>query len=174
MLDKAVAKAQTAPMGLTDILAQENIIQELQATDRWGAIDEMISTLVATGKIKPAERDCVVAVVKKRELSNTTGVGAGVAFPTAAIETIDEPVVAVGRSRKGIDFDSLDKRPVTLVMLVLVPSGQYQKYASIIQGLVKLFYSSPFRQEAEKAADAEAIYNLFREHEKDLVLVEQL
>lgn len=160
-------------MGLTDILAPETIIAELRATDRWGTIDELVGTLVNAGKIKPAERDCVAAVVKKRELANTTGVGAGVAFPTAAVEMIDQPVVAVGRSRRGIHFESLDKRPVTLVMLVLVPAGQYHKFASLIQSLVKLFYSAGFRQLIATAADAGAIYGLFCEHQDQLATAEE-
>jgi len=159
-------------MGLTDILGQEHIIPELRAADRWEAIDELVGILVAAGKIKPDDRDCVAAVVKKREHSTSTGIGAGVAFPTASTNTIDTLAVAVGRSRKGIEFDSLDKQPVTLVMLVLVPAGQYPKYATLAQALVKLFYSFPFRQAVENAADAEAICNLFGEHERNLIPVE--
>jgi len=69
-------------MDLGDILTREQIISELKATNRWEAIDELISNLVDTGKIKPEHRDAVAAVVKKRETSMSTGIGFGIGIPT--------------------------------------------------------------------------------------------
>ena len=60
-------------MDLGDILGPEQIIPDLQATNRWEAIDELINNLVTTNKIKAEHRDAVCAVVKKRESSMSTG-----------------------------------------------------------------------------------------------------
>ena len=68
-------------MDLGDILGKEQIITDLRATDRWQAIDELIDNLVATGKISPQHREAIVAVVKKRESSMSTGIGFGIGIP---------------------------------------------------------------------------------------------
>ena len=62
-------------MDLGDILSKEQIITDLQAGDRWQAIDELIKNLVSTGKIKAEHHDAIAAVVKKRESSMSTGIG---------------------------------------------------------------------------------------------------
>ena len=59
------------------------MIVNLEAGDRWQAIDELIGKLVASGKILPEHRDPITAAVKKRELSMSTGIGFGIAIPHA-------------------------------------------------------------------------------------------
>ena len=65
-------------MYLGDILSKDQIVIDLRASNRWEAIDELISVLVNTGKIKPEHKDAIAAVVKKRETSMSTGLGFGV------------------------------------------------------------------------------------------------
>src|SRR5437762_12331141 len=104
-------------MNLGDILSQAQIVSEMLAANRWEAIDELISNLVQTGKIKPDNRDQIAAVVKKRETSMSTGIGFGIGIPHASTDLIYEVVGAFGRSKKGVNFDALDNQPVKLVML---------------------------------------------------------
>ena len=113
-------------MDLADILGREQIVPELKASNRWEAIDELIGNLVATGKIQPGDRDAVTAAVKKRETSMSTGIGFGIGIPHASTDLIYEVVGALGRSPKGVNFDALDNQPVKLVMLFLVPQGQFR------------------------------------------------
>ena len=105
-------------MNLGDILSPALVISEMQASNRWEAIDELINKLVDTGKIKPESRDQIAAVVKKRETSMSTGIGFGIGIPHASTDLIYEVVGAFGRSAKGINFDALDNQPVKLVMLL--------------------------------------------------------
>ena len=107
-------------MELGDILGPNNILPELQATNRWDAIDELIGNLVRTEKIKPEHREAVTAAVKKRENSMSTGIGFGIGLPHASTDLIHEVVGALGRSKTGVNFDALDNQPVNLVMLFLV------------------------------------------------------
>src|SRR5437899_9196698 len=109
---------------LGDILTGKQIITDLNATNRWEAIDELINNLVATGKIKAENHDAIATVVKKRESSMSTGIGFGIGIPHASTDLIYEVVGSLGRSRKGVNFDALDNQPVNLVMLFLVPQGQ--------------------------------------------------
>lgn len=149
-------------MNLGDILQPNTIISELLAGDRWQVIDELIDCLVAAGKIKPEHRDAVVAVVRKRETSMSTGIGFGIGIPHASTDLIADVVGAFGRSRKGIQFDALDNQPVTLVMLFLVPQGQFQKHLHTLADIAKLLHRKDFRQALEQAPDAAAMYAIVR------------
>jgi fructose-specific phosphotransferase system IIA component len=153
-------------MDLGDILSNAQIITDLQAGDRWQAIDELINNLVATGKIKPEHHDAIAAVVKKRESSMSTGIGFGIGIPHASTDLIQEVVGALGRSRKGVNFDALDNQPVNLVMLFLVPQGQFQKHLHTLANIAKLLHKADFRQALEQAPDADTMLKIIREHGK--------
>lgn len=141
-------------MDLGDILGPNNILPDMQAGDRWQAIDELIANLVATGKIKPEHREAVTAVVKKRENSMSTGIGFGIGIPHASTDLITEVVGALGRSKSGIDFDALDNQTVKIVMLFLVPQGQFQKHLHTLANIAKMLHKADFRTALEQAPDA--------------------
>ena len=151
-------------MDLGDILTKEQIITDLQATDRWLAIDELINNLVSTGKVRAENHDAIAAVVKKRESSMSTGIGFGIGIPHASTDLIQEVVGALGRSRNGVNFDALDNQPVNLVMLFLVPQGQFQKHLHTLANIAKLLHRADFRQALEQAPDAEAMLKIIKEH----------
>ena len=112
----------------------------LRAEDRWQAIDELIDHLVATHKIKAEHRDTIAEAVRKRETSMSTGIGCGIGIPHASTDLVSDVVSVMGRSRTGIQFDALDAQPVKLVVLFLVPQGQFQKHAHILANLAKLIH----------------------------------
>jgi fructose-specific phosphotransferase system IIA component len=153
-------------MDLGDILSKDQILTDLQATNRWEAIDELINNLVATGKIKAEHHDAIAAVVKKRESSMSTGIGFGIGIPHASTDLITEVVGALGRSRKGVNFDALDNQPVNLVMLFLVPQGQFQKHLHTLANIAKLLHKAEFRQALEQAPDADTMLRIIREQGK--------
>src|SRR5260221_10471075 len=150
-------------MDLIDILGKAQIVPDLRATNRWEAIDELIENLVVTGKIKPEDRDAVTAAVKKRETSMSTGIGFGIGIPHASTDLIYEVVGAFGRSKKGVNFDALDNQPVKLVMLFLVPQGQFQKHLHTLSNIAKLLHKTEFRQSLEEAPDAETMYRIIKD-----------
>ena len=154
----------SVPMDLGDILSNDQIVPDLRATNRWEAIDELISKLVSTGKIKPEQHDAIAAVVKKRESSMSTGIGFGIGIPHASTDLIYEVVGAFGRSKKGVNFDALDNQPVNLVMLFLVPQGQFQKHLHTLANIAKLLHKKEFRQALEEAPDAAAMYIIIKEY----------
>ena len=153
-------------MDLGDILGPTNVLPDMQAGDRWQAIDELIANLVATGKIKPEHREAVTAVVKKRENSMSTGIGFGIGIPHASTDLIAEVVGALGRSKRGIDFDALDNQPVKIVMLFLVPQGQFQKHLHTLANIAKMLHKADFRAALEQAPDAEAMLKAIKDFGK--------
>ena len=147
-------------MTLSDIVRADHIEPDLKADDRWAAIDELVDRLISSGAIKDENREAIVEVIKKRENSMSTGIGFGIGIPHAATEDIDEVVGALGRSKKGIDFEALDNQPVNLVVLFLVPQGQFQKHLNTLANIAKLLHNRDFRESLENAPDAAAIQQI--------------
>lgn len=120
-------------------------VVDLQAHDRWQAIEELMSHLVDTHRVQSQHRDSIAESIRKRESSMSTGVGFGVGIPHASTALLSEVVAVVGRSRKGLEFDALDGKPVHLVFLFLVPAGQFEKYAHVLAKVAKLLHRQDFR-----------------------------
>src|SRR5271165_1475174 len=161
------AKCRSFIMNLGDILTgPSNILPEMQAADRWAAIDDLVGNLIATGRIRAESRDAITAVVKKRESSMSTGIGFGIGIPHASTDLIYEVVGSFGRSKTGVDFDALDNQPVNLVMLFLVPQGQFQKHLHTLANIAKLLHKAEFRTALEQAPDAGSMLEIIRQQGK--------
>jgi len=153
-------------MTLSEIVQAEHIVPSLQATNRWEAIDELVDKLVTSGAIAVKDREAIIDAVKKRENSMSTGIGFAIGIPHASTELIDEVVGALGRSEDGIDFEALDNQPVNLVVLFLVPQGQFQKHLHTLANIAKLLHNKEFRQSLEEAGDADAIVQIISQPAK--------
>lgn len=147
---------------LGDILSEGQVIANLRATNRWEAIEELIANLVETGKLKSEYRDGVIAAVRKRESSMSTGIGHGIGIPHASTDLVSTITGAFGRSQTGIDFDALDGQPVKLTTLLLVPQQQFQQHLHTVGGIAKLFSDAKLREALETAADAADILRIIR------------
>ncbi len=147
-------------MTLNEFVKTEHIVSELKATNRWEAIDELVDNLVANGAIAKSDRDAVIDVVRTRENSMSTGIGYGIGIPHASTDLIEKVVGALGRSKNGIDFEALDNQPVTLVVLFLVPRGQFQKHLHTLANIARQLHNSEFRAALENAEDAESIFQI--------------
>ena len=92
----------------------------------------------------------------------STGIGFGVGIPHASTDLIYDVVGAFGRSKSGINFDALDNKPVNLVMLFLVPQGQFQKHLHTLANIAKILHNNDFRQSLEQAVNAEEMEQIIR------------
>ena len=149
-------------MELADFLTKEQVVTDLKASDRWEAIEELIDLLVDKGRIKSEHREAIVSVVKNRETSMSTGIGFGIGIPHASTDLIDDVTGAFGRSKAGVNFDALDNQSVNLVMLFLVPQGQFQKHLHTLAKIAKVLHKKEFRKALEDAGDAAEMYQLIR------------
>ena len=147
---------------LGDLLSEAQIILNMRATNRWDAIDELVTHLVQTGNVRPEDHDAILGAVRKREFSMSTGIGFGIGIPHATTELVYKPVAALGRSKKKINFDSLDGKPVSLVILFLVPQGQFQRHLHTMAGIAKLLQKPDLREALESAPDAATILRIIK------------
>jgi mannitol/fructose-specific phosphotransferase system IIA component (Ntr-type) len=148
-------------MRLQDVLDDEAcIVPQMAAADTAQAIDELVGALVAARRVAAADRDAVVAAVCAREATMSTGIGNGVAIPHAASDRVQRPAGAIGISRTGIDFAALDGQPVHIVVLLVVPEGQFQLHLDTLADIARVLGDVGRRarlRDAGSAADVLAI-----------------
>lgn len=150
-------------MSLASLLSAEQIIPEMKATERWAAIVELIDLLVSLGKMKADCRDSILASLKQREETMSTGIGFGIAIPHCSSDRIDDVVAAFGRSSAGIDFDALDNAPVKFVVLFVVPKNQFQTHLRTLASIAKFLNDRSVRESLASAKSAEEILSIFRD-----------
>jgi mannitol/fructose-specific phosphotransferase system IIA component (Ntr-type) len=150
-------------MSLANLLSADQIVPEMNATERWPAIVELIDLLVNLGKVKPADRDSILASLKQREETMSTGIGFGIAIPHCSSDRLDEVVAAFGRSSGGIEFDALDNAPVKFVVLFIVPKNQFQTHLRTLASIAKFLNDRGVRESLAEANSADEILSIFRD-----------
>ena len=150
-------------MSLATLLSAEQIIPEMKSTERWSAIVELIDLLVGLGKIKSDDRESILASLKQREETMSTGIGFGIAIPHASSDRIEEVVASFGRSSQGIEFDALDNAPVKFVVLFIVPKNQFQTHLRTLASIAKFLNDRSIRESLATAKSAEEILAIFRD-----------
>lgn len=151
-------------MTLGNLLTANQIIPEMKATERWSAIVELVDLLVEQGRIKPADRETVLAALRAREETMSTGIGFGIAIPHASSERVQEVVAAFGRSSSGIEFESLDNAPVRFIVLFVVPKDQFQTHLRTLAAIAKFLNDRTVRERLGTAASADEILEIFGRH----------
>jgi mannitol/fructose-specific phosphotransferase system IIA component (Ntr-type) len=149
-------------MNLGNLLSVDRIVPEMQASERWSAIVELVELLVVRGKIKSDDRELVLAALRQREETMSTGIGFGIAIPHASSDRVGEVVAAFGRSLKGIEFDSLDNAPVKYIVLFVVPKDQFQTHLRTLAAIAKFLNDRSTREKLGTAASAEEIFGIFQ------------
>ncbi len=150
-------------MKLREFIVSEAITPELQASDRDGAIRELVTALAGAGALPADSVDEVVAALIKREQNGSTGFGKGVAVPHVKHAKVKKMAGTIGRSEGGIDFAALDHQPVYSVFLLLSPDNQPQQHLQAMNIVFSNLQKDMFRRFLRGAATREAIAELLDE-----------
>jgi len=150
-------------MKLSEILSLEVIEPDLKATDKDGVLAELVDLLFNAKKIK--DREKILDDVKKREELMSTGIGHGVAIPHAKSKGVKVLIGAFGRSKKGIDFKSLDGELVYLFFMLISPEEVTSPHIKALAKISRLLKHHYVREMLKSADSAERILELIREEE---------
>ena len=148
-------------MNLGNLLTVDQIIPEMKSTERWSAIVELVALLVSLGQIKPEDQEVVLAALRQREETMSTGIGFGIAIPHASSDRVQRVVAAFGRSSTGIEFDSLDNAPVRFIVLFVVPKDHFQTHLRTLAAIAKFLNDRAVRERLGTAGSAEEILEIF-------------
>lgn len=140
---------------LQDLIKLESINIDLQSQDKSEAIEEMIESLLSVCPVH--NRQELLKLMLDREQKGTTGVGFGIAIPHAISDKIKVPVCAIGISKSGIDFESLDSKKVYVIIMILFPRDDKKTHLKIMQHLELVCCKSNFLSSIIEKKDAAAV-----------------
>lgn len=123
-------------MRMSNFMIQAAFLPELRSTTREGAIAELIASLQAAGGFDAADVPDITAAVLRREAMGTTGIGRGIAIPHSRHAAAAKLVGALGLSKGGLWFDSVDEEPVHIVALVVSPQDQPALHLRALEAVV--------------------------------------
>ena len=150
-------------MEVKGYIREELINLDLLSERKEDAIRELARLMESTQGV--IDFDLFLEDVFERERLGTTGIGDGIAIPHARTDAVDQLVIALGRSARGVEFESLDGKKVTLLFLMGTPKGSVSHYLKILAQLTRLLKEGTFRDKLLEARDKEIVVSLFREIE---------
>ncbi|MBW2206422.1 MAG: PTS sugar transporter subunit IIA [Deltaproteobacteria bacterium] len=152
-------------MRLSELLEENNIIPDLKAKDKKGALEELAQAMVSQ---KPyLDKGALVNVLLDRERLGSTGIGDGVAIPHGKFHGIEQPIISFGRSRKGLDFESMDGEPVYLFFLLVAPENSASIHLKVLAKIARILKNSSFRKVLIEARTQKEIYETIIQNDED-------
>jgi len=155
-----------------DQLIDPSRITDLQAATKEEALKELVDVMETSPHVTDSK--ALLEKILEREKLISTGVGIGVALPHVKIPSVRDFVVAIGRSQRGLDFQSLDDKPVHIVVMIGANDSQSGEFLKLMAKIVLRLKDKEFRRRVLLAKTPEEIRDLFvAEDYKNVVTVEE-
>ncbi len=150
-------------MKVIDFLRPDLVLAELQATSKNAVLAELAGHLARRQAGIDASE--LQRVLEERELLMSTAIDDGIAIPHGKLDSVGQLVGALGRSRAGLKFDSLDGKPTHLVFMLVAPTSSTGTHLKALARLARLFRDADCRQRLVDAPDAAAMYQAILEED---------
>jgi PTS system nitrogen regulatory IIA component len=150
-------------MKIGDMLTEELVVSALNGRTKAEVIDELAR--VVTRAHPEIDHGLLVQALEDRERLNSTALGDGVAIPHGKLPGVKRVVAAFGRSRTGVDFQSLDGRPTHLFFLLVAPEDSAGAHLKALARISRLLKDESFRARLMQATDTHALYTTI--HDED-------
>ncbi len=151
-------------MNLASLLSKERINLSLKP----GKKNKVIEDLVYSIK-KGTDAELIVSTLLKREELGSTGIGKGIAIPHCRSLAVDKLEIAVGRTTKPINFNAIDKKPVSLIFLIIAPpQDPGNQYLITLGKIVQIAKELTKKNLIQKPLTSEEFIVLINQIEKDL------
>ncbi|GAB4220668.1 MAG: hypothetical protein Kow00102_09120 [Spirochaetota bacterium] len=135
-------------------------IKFLKSKNKYKAIEELANVFKGTDVCSDIK--AFINALKEREEIMTTGIGFGIAVPHAKLESVHKIAFAIGISKKGIDFNSIDGKPVHLVVLVAAGERQHKEYLKLLSKIMSVLKNDIIRNEMIQAKSTKDIIEILR------------
>ncbi len=145
-------------MILTQILQPRCVKAPLEGKDKDSVITELVDLLAENNML--VSRDVVLKAVFAREGTRSTGIGSGIAIPHGKCDGVEDLVMAVGIASEPVNFDSIDQKPVSIVILLVSPSDRTGPHIQALARISRLMLDDEFRTKLENATSPEDVYQL--------------
>ena len=136
-------------MRITELLDRRSIALDRAPKSKQETLDMAIELMCASGKIRDEEG--YRKQVYLREEESTTGIGEGIAIPHGKGESVIKPGLAAMVIKDGVDFDSLDDEPVTLLFLIAAPNTKDNVHLDVLSKLSMMLMDEAFTESLRNA-----------------------
>jgi len=147
---------------LADLFVPEAILPDLASSDKETTIRSLVRALSGAGCVE--DEDGFVEAILHRENIESTGIGLGVAIPHARTDAVSRTVLAFGRTREGIDFNSLDGKPSRLVFLIAAPESNKTEYIMTLARVSRLLRRDAVREALLEAETPDRVIDIIRDN----------
>ena len=154
-------------MKIDEILKKESVIADLVGKNKLEVIQEMTSCLKQNNIIKYDQ--ALFTTLMEREKLGSTGIGENVAIPHGKSDELTQIITVFARSLGGVDFESLDQKPVHFVCMVIAPAHSTGQHLKALARISRLFKNQALREGILKAEDSNAIYSILLEEDSKFI-----
>ena len=145
-------------MRITDLLDKNSICLDASPADKTEALNQIVALMGKSGKINDIE--AYRKQVFLREEESTTGIGEGIAIPHGKCDAVTKPGLAAMVVKDGVDFDSLDGEPVTLLFLIAAPNTEDNVHLDVLSKLSVLMMDEDFSESLRNAKTVDEFLNI--------------
>jgi PTS system nitrogen regulatory IIA component len=149
-------------MKLTDIMHKDAILTDLMARDKKTVIREMA---VPTAKILKVDLSDIIKVLLERERLGSTGIGRGIAIPHGKLKSIEFPILGLGISRKGVEFESIDSLPAHLFFVLITPELATGTHLTVLSQIARFLKNDDFKNNLLNAGSSQDILSIIQAEE---------
>ncbi|MDD5066120.1 MAG: PTS sugar transporter subunit IIA [bacterium] len=149
-------------MSLLEILDKNCIKTDIQSLDKLGSIQELTELLFKNKKI--SDKSQVINDVLKREAKGSTGIGKGIGVPHAKTAAVSKLTLAIGVSREGVDFTSIDGKYVHILFLLLAPPHSAGPHVEALSEIARLITPPGIKEKIKNASSSEEIITIITEY----------
>lgn len=146
-------------MKILEYLVPERIKVNLEGKTKEEIIKEMAQLFVKSEVLKPEDLEEFVKEINEREKLTPTGMQDGIAIPHARTSLVKELSLALGISREGVDFESMDGEPSKLIFMIAAPEETKKEHLDLLAEISKLSYEEELVEELKTASTIEEITN---------------
>lgn len=145
---------------LSEMITKDRII-DLKGKTKQDVLKELVD-VIATSK-EVTDKDDFFISIMKREKIMSTGIGIGLAVPHVKINSVTDFIMAIGRKKEGINFDSIDGKPVYLVIMIGANTQQRDDYLKVLAKISLLLKNAGFRESMMHTSDPDEVMELLKD-----------
>ena len=142
-------------MEISDFLAPSDVLVGIRTSDKTRLLEDLCGRAASILKI---DADKITAGILKREELGSTGMGGGVAIPHARITDVKKPFGLLARLKSAIEYDAIDRQPVDLVFLLLLPTAPAGEQLNTLALVARRLRDANITRIARRATDASGLY----------------
>lgn len=144
-------------MKVSDLIKKDTIILDLKGVKKEDILEELIEKLERSNRLN--DREEFEREILKREAEGTTGIGNGIAIPHAKTRSVKIPSIVLGRSKTGVDFDSLDGKETKLFFMIAASEGANKEHLETLSKLATHLMDKDF---SENLLDAKSKIDILK------------